>query len=76
MATHSMILGWRIPWTERSLGGYSSGVARVGYDLATKPSVIKEDIIFTIYIYIYINPILIWAICFSYKSYKQAKVFH
>ena len=49
-------------------GGYSSGVARVGHDLATKPRVIKEgmcvfinnifcisDIIFTIYVYIYIH---------------------
>ena len=23
IATHSSILAWRIPWTERSLGGYS-----------------------------------------------------
>ena len=23
MATHSSILAWRIPWTERSLAGYS-----------------------------------------------------
>ena len=25
MATHSRILAWRIPWTERSLAGYSPG---------------------------------------------------
>ena len=24
-ATHSSILAWRIPWTERSLAGYSPG---------------------------------------------------
>ena len=24
MATHSSILAWEIPWTERSLAGYSS----------------------------------------------------
>jgi len=24
MATHSSILAWRIPWTEKSLVGYSS----------------------------------------------------
>ena len=24
MATHSSILAWRIPWTEKSLEGYSS----------------------------------------------------
>ena len=25
MANHSTILAWRIPWTERSLAGYSPG---------------------------------------------------
>ena len=37
MATHSSILAWRIPWTERSLVGYRPWAVRVGYDLATKP---------------------------------------
>ena len=33
MATHSSILAWRIPWTERSLAGYSPwGSRRVGRD--------------------------------------------
>ena len=27
MATHSIILAWRIPWTEES-GGYSHGVTK------------------------------------------------
>ena len=37
MATHSSILAWRIPWTER--GAWQAtvhGIARVGDDLATK----------------------------------------
>ena len=37
IATHSSILAWGIPWTERSLAGYSLwGHKRVGHDLATK----------------------------------------
>ena len=39
MATHSIILAWRIPWTEEpgawSLAGCSPWVQRVGYDWAT-----------------------------------------
>ena len=33
--THSNILAWRIPWTERNLAGYSPW--SVGQDLPTKP---------------------------------------
>ena len=37
MATHSNILAWRIPWTERALAGLQfTGSQRVGHDLATK----------------------------------------
>ena len=37
MATHSSILAWEIPWTERSLVGYSLGShKKIGHDLATK----------------------------------------
>ena len=32
MATHSSILSWRIPWTERSLTNYSHGVAELGHN--------------------------------------------
>ena len=32
MATHSSILAWRIPWTERSLAGSSPPGRRVGQD--------------------------------------------
>ena len=35
MAIHSSILAWEIPWTEDSGGLQSSGLQRVGYDLAT-----------------------------------------
>ena len=37
MATHSSILAWRISWTEEPSGSLVHGIARVGYDLATKP---------------------------------------
>ena len=37
MATYSIILAWKIPWTEESGGLTVHGVARVGHDLATKP---------------------------------------
>ena len=36
MATHSSILAWRIPWTEKPGGLQSTGLQRVRYDLATK----------------------------------------
>ena len=32
MATHSRILGWRIPWTEKPGGLQSMGSQRVGHD--------------------------------------------
>ena len=32
IATHSSILGWRIPWTEESGGLQSMGSQRVGHD--------------------------------------------
>jgi len=38
MATHSNILAWRIPWTER--GSWQAavlGIARAGHNLVTKP---------------------------------------
>ena len=33
MATHSSILAWRIPWTERPSGLKFVGLQRVGHDL-------------------------------------------
>ena len=32
MATHSTILAWRIPWTEKAGGLQSMGSQRVGHD--------------------------------------------
>ena len=32
MATHSSILAWRIPWTEKPGGLQSTGSQRVGHD--------------------------------------------
>ena len=37
MATHSSILAWRIPWTEKPGGLQSTGSQRVGHNLVTKP---------------------------------------
>ena len=37
MATHSRILAWRIPWTEKPGGLQSMGLPRVGHDLGIKP---------------------------------------
>ena len=45
MATHSSILVWEIPWTEKPGGLQSMGLQRVGRDLATKEQ--------NIYIYIF-----------------------
>jgi len=36
MATHSSILAWRIQWTEELGGLQSTGLQRVGNDLATE----------------------------------------
>ena len=36
MATHSSILAWKIPWTEKPSGLQSMGLQRVRRDLATK----------------------------------------
>ena len=36
MATHSSILAWKIPWTEKAWRATVPGVTRVGHDLATK----------------------------------------
>ena len=35
MATHSTMLGWRIPWTQEPGGLQSMGPQRVGHDCAT-----------------------------------------
>ena len=35
MATQSSILAWRIPWTEKHDKLQSTGLQRVGHDLAT-----------------------------------------
>ena len=36
MATHSSILAWEIPWTEKAGGLQSTGVQKSRHDLATK----------------------------------------
>ena len=36
IATHSSILAWGIPWTEKPGRFQSMGLQRVGHDLATK----------------------------------------
>ena len=37
MATHSSILAWKVLWTGEPGGLQSTGLQRVGHDLATKP---------------------------------------
>ena len=32
MATHSSILAWKIPWTEKPVGLQSMGLQKVGYN--------------------------------------------
>ena len=36
MASHSSIVAWEIPWTDRPDMLYSMGLQRVGHDLATE----------------------------------------
>ena len=42
MATHSSILAWRIPWTEKPGGLQSTGSQRVGHDCATSISLSRS----------------------------------
>ena len=44
MATHSSILAWRIPWTEKDGGLESMGSQRVGHDRATSLSLFMPSI--------------------------------
>ena len=41
MAIHFSILAWKIPWTEEPGGLQSTGVTRIGHDLAIKPACIE-----------------------------------
>ena len=60
MATHSSILVWRIPWTERSLVGYSPWGQRV-----------RDDrVIFTLS---YSTPIAYIILYISYTSIKKKR---
>ena len=51
MVTHSRILAWRIPWTEKPGRLQSTGSQRVGHDWATSPSssVTVREIWFPVY---------------------------
>ena len=49
MATHSSILAWRIPWTEKPCRFPVHGVARIGHDLVAKPSPFKKNRLYEIY---------------------------
>ena len=44
MATHSSILAWEIPWTEKPSGLQGHGVPRVRHILATKPHHMRLEI--------------------------------
>ena len=46
MATHSSILGWRIPWTEEPAGLWSMGSQRVGH-VAHTHSLVKAALLLT-----------------------------
>ena len=44
MANHSIILAWKIPWTEEPGGLQSMGLQRVGHDSGTKlPAQLKPQ---------------------------------
>ena len=44
MATHSSVLTWEIPWTEKPSGQESMGSQRIGHDLGTKQQHSKKEI--------------------------------
>jgi len=70
MATHSSILAWRIPWTERSLVGYGPWGRRVGHNewLSLTHSIFN----------VYTNPLGIWVECRLWfaGSSPRAKIPH
>ena len=43
IATHSSILAWGIPWTEKPGRFQSMGLQRVGHDLATKHACVHSQ---------------------------------
>ena len=45
MVTHSSILAWRIPWTEKPGGLQSTGSQRVGHDWATWDDKMMNELI-------------------------------
>ena len=44
MATHSSILAWRDPWTEKPGGLQFVGSQRVGHDRSTKTHTVKSQL--------------------------------
>ena len=47
MATHSCILAWRIPWTEKPGGLQPMGLQRVGYNRVTNTFTFKLNYNYT-----------------------------
>ena len=51
MATHSNILGWKIPWTEEPGGLKSLGLQRVGHNVVTKTTSYTVGLCCLFYLY-------------------------
>ena len=73
-ATHSSILAWRIPWTEKPCGLQSIGLQRIGQDQATNIFTFTVNLTF---IYLYKGkkiPILILQTpsCLHFRIYFQS----
>ena len=61
VVTHSSILAWRIPWTERPGGLQSMGSQRVGHDWATSLSLISSPSFF-LFTFLWLTQ-LFWTVC-------------
>ena len=72
MATHSSILAWRIPWTEKPNGLLSVGLQRVGHNCAINTSTFIHNMF---EIYIYIKPIYIFPFLNIFKDKIQSFYF-
>ena len=57
MATHSSILAWKIPWTEKPRRLQSMASQRVGHDLMTIKGI---KIYIDIYVYIHTHKMFIY----------------
>ena len=64
MVTHSSILAWRIPWTEKPGRLQSMGLQRVGHDSAT--SLFMGKYFVTMYIFVFLIKLSMYLFLYTF----------